>query len=101
MKDTHGKKFESYTQCRKFMEEACRPGGDLAMDGDDHETPSRKGYCKEYFPEDEDAAEKELEEMEAEEAERKAREAEEAKKAEAARKAKEAEEAKKAAAMRR
>lgn len=99
MKDAHGEEFSSFDQCNKFMEEACRPGGDLAMDGDRKEMPSQKGYCREYFPEDEDEAEKELEELEAEEAAKKEREAAEAQKAVAARKAMEEEEAKKAAAM--
>jgi len=97
MKDTHGEKFESFHACKKFMEEACKPGGDLTMDGDKGEISSHRGYCAEYFPEDEDAAEQELEELEAEEA-RKAKEAEDAKKAEAARIAAEAAAAKKAAA---
>lgn len=58
MKDAHGKQFKSYEECRKFMEEACRPGGDLAMDGDTGERSSHHGYCKEYFPESEVAAKK-------------------------------------------
>lgn len=63
MKDNHGKHFNSFLACKKFMEEACRPGGDLAMDGDENEISSGHGYCREYFPENSEEA-KEIAEAE-------------------------------------
>jgi len=50
MKDEHGRKFDTFDQCHKFMKKACDPGKDRSMDGDDHEVTTTKGYCKEYFP---------------------------------------------------
>jgi len=64
MKDQHGEKFNSFTACKEFMEQACRPGGDLMMDGDKKEVSSGKGYCAEYFPQSEDEAEKMMKEGE-------------------------------------
>lgn len=114
MKDDHGRHFESYEACKKFMEEACEPGDDKVMDGDKGEVSSQHGYCAEYFhakkkkkdAEEKAKADKELAEMkrqqelEKEEAEARAAEEAAAKKAaeeEAARKAAEAEAAKKKA----
>jgi hypothetical protein len=77
MKDEHGENFNSFTACKEFMEEACRPGGDLRMDGDGDEVTSGKGYCKEYFPKTEEDVEKIVEEMDKEtEAARKEQKAE-------------------------
>lgn len=50
MKEEHGKKFESYDECLKFMKGACKPGKDKAMDGDRKEITSGKGFCEEFFP---------------------------------------------------
>lgn len=51
LKDEHGKNFESYQECMKFMEDACRPGKDMKMDGDGKEVTSGEGFCEEYFKE--------------------------------------------------
>jgi len=51
LKDEHGKNFESYTECMKFMEDACHPGKDHKMDGDGKEITSGEGFCQEYFKE--------------------------------------------------
>lgn len=56
MKDEHGKKFATFKDCQKFMNDACNPGKDKRMDGDGHEVTSGKGYCEEYFPEAEKKA---------------------------------------------
>jgi len=63
MKSSHGKKFDSFEACKKFMLEACKPGGDLNMDGDKGEHSSGHGYCKAYFSKVEEM-EKELKEAE-------------------------------------
>jgi len=57
MKDEHGKDFASYDSCKKYMEEACHPGKDHAMDGDKKEVTSEHGFCTEYFPKIEKKAE--------------------------------------------
>merc|ERR1719324_113204 len=59
LKDEHGTNFKSFAKCKEFMEEACKPGDDMIMDRDQHEITTRKGYCREYFSEQE--TEKELE----------------------------------------
>jgi len=48
----HGKLFPSFEPCRRFMEDICRPGSDLEMDGDKNERTSGKGFCKAFFPDD-------------------------------------------------
>jgi hypothetical protein len=83
MHDAHGEKFDSFEACKEFMEHACRPGGDLMMDGDKNEHSSGHGYCNAYFPKDEKEAEEILEEMERQEDEEKQEEAEEKHDAEA------------------
>jgi len=66
MKEEHGKKFESYDECDKFMNEACDPGKDKQMDGDRKEVTSGEGYCKEYFPEARKKAEAEIDKQDKE-----------------------------------
>lgn len=70
LKDEHGKKFESYGDCKKFMKKTCNPGKDKMMDGGKKEVTSGKGFCEEYFPKLKKAeeAEKKLKEEEAKEA---------------------------------
>jgi len=58
LKDEHGRKFESFAKCKKFMEGACKPGKDGVMDGDSKETSTGDGHCLEYFKADK--ADKEL-----------------------------------------
>lgn len=58
LKDEHGRKFESFGACKKFMEKVCKPGKDKQMDGDSKEVTTGKGHCAEYFSEQK--AEKEL-----------------------------------------
>jgi len=58
MKEEHGEEFSSYEACQEFMKKTCHPGRDAAMDGDNKEVTSEKGYCAEYFPQAEKKAEK-------------------------------------------
>jgi len=51
LKDEHGRKFESFGACKKFMEKVCKPGKDKQMDGDSKEVTTGKGHCAEYFAE--------------------------------------------------
>merc|ERR1740133_4828 len=37
MKNDHGEEFASFEECKKFMETACQPGKDMAMDNDKNE----------------------------------------------------------------
>lgn len=60
MHEEYGIKFETFTACHKFMTKTCKPGDDQAMDGDDQEVSSGKGFCKSYFPEAKAKAEKQL-----------------------------------------
>lgn len=53
LKDKHGKSFKSFAKCKEFMKKACNPGKDNMMDRDKTEITSRKGYCREYFAEQE------------------------------------------------
>jgi len=50
MKGEHGEKFGSYGACVKFMNKACKPGGDQEMDGGKKEKTSGLGYCAMFFP---------------------------------------------------
>jgi len=62
MKDEHGRDFDTFEDCKKFMKKACNPGKDGVMDGDGKEVTSGEGFCKEYFHEQK--AEKELKDIE-------------------------------------
>jgi len=53
--------FASEEACKKFMEDACRPGKDGMMDGDKKERSSGEGFCREYFPVSEEKAVDEIE----------------------------------------
>lgn len=62
MKVENGVDFGTFENCEKFMRKACRPGGDDSMDGDRKEITSGEGYCREFFPEAEEKAKKQIEE---------------------------------------
>lgn len=71
MKKEHNKKFKTFEDCSKFMEEACNPGKDKLMDGDRKEVSSGEGFCEEYFPKAEKKAREQIEKEDREEEERK------------------------------
>lgn len=77
LKGEHGRRFDSFKECKQFMEKACKPGKDMTMDRDKTEVTSGKGYCKEYFNEKkaEEELKKQVGEKEAEEMIKKAEEA--------------------------
>jgi len=68
MKDEYGKKFDTYADCKKFMEGACKPGKDEAMDGDRKEMTTKQGFCTEYFPKAKKRAEEKVDREDKEEA---------------------------------
>jgi len=75
MKDEHGKHFDSFEACKKFMKDACKPGGDGEMDGDGKEITSEHGYCQEYFPKEKKEKKEKKAEEEAPKAEKVVKEA--------------------------